>query len=734
MSWAPTHKLALACGVAGAMVEVTKYVVIDQGHLTNSYGVQQPMVDPAPGKFSFPLNNADGRFAPDNTAILTTPLTEGMAVSWTTDTRVVYGKISGITPAWADIGDPTTSRMVITVTDSLGSLARNTLAALTDEINQAATQNFMYALGDASGAAVAVESNGGGLGSLVPGQVSATPGTYAPCAFGTAQPAWLPDTMGTIQAQFVGGGADTSWLASPKQLGAANYQYAAGSAGFYNLWYQNVAVPLGSASNNGQSMVVFLNGLTAPFMLTVGPTSSVSGMMVTIRAGATGAFGQTTNGNGAAGSWPIPDTLSLFPHFVSMGITGVFAAGSWTLTATAYFDGVAVATSPYSDTVLGTAIPTFTTANKQPSWVGVQIIQAGAAAFGPSMVNVSRFSHTMSLPHEEYAALTTEAGRLQAIAATTPDVTFGALPAALSSAPIGFSDTTGKSAMDLVNDVLRTEQGKCYCTTTGTLLAPSQSVTFRERTRPPTVSAQFACATDIVDTPQFLRDVSNTISSAAVTGVGNSVTVTDPTMVLKVGSASSTLAVLNTQTSDLIGAGQDRIIRGKKSFLDVISFQVEGMVGTDRSADLLALTLGNRYQVTGIPNAQLAFGTWDGFLIGVVEDHTSTSSLFTLFFEPAGARTAIFDTDEFMAGTDLSLSASCTAIAATISVATVGAKLETVAVPYTILVDAEQMIVTACTGATPQVASVTRGANSTAAAAHSSGASVELAASSQFAY
>ena len=59
--------------------------------------------------------------------------------------------------------------------------------------------------------------------------------------------------------------------------------------------------------------------------------------------------------------------------------------------------------------------------------------------------------------------------------------------------------------------------------------------------------------------------------------------------------------------------------------------------------------------------------------------------------------------------------------------------LETVTFPYTLVVDSEQVTVTACTIA-PQVATITRGVNGTTPAAHLAGALVEVAVPSLYAF
>ena len=84
-----------------------------------------------------------------------------------------------------------------------------------------------------------------------------------------------------------------------------------------------------------------------------------------------------------------------------------------------------------------------------------------------------------------------------------------------------------------------------------------------------------------------------------------------------------------------------------------------------------------------------------------------------------------------MGGTDLTLPSGLAPAVTTMSVATTGAKLETVTFPYYLIIDAasstwEVVQVTACTSATPQVATVVRGAGfGIGSSLHSAGATVE---------
>src|SRR5438270_17099 len=90
------HKIALACGTSGAYVEVTSYVEFGQG-IAYNYGRPDQFSDPAPGTFTFTLNNADGRFTPGNTASpLATTVTEGMGVAWLLGARLVHTQILSV--------------------------------------------------------------------------------------------------------------------------------------------------------------------------------------------------------------------------------------------------------------------------------------------------------------------------------------------------------------------------------------------------------------------------------------------------------------------------------------------------------------------------------------------------------------------------------------------------------------------------------------------------------------
>lgn len=341
---------------------------------------------------------------------------------------------------------------------------------------------------------------------------------------------------------------------------------------------------------------------------------------------------------------------------------------------------------------------------------------------------VSRLSHTLTQPREDLILAGTESAMLTAVATLAPEITLAALPSSLSTAEIG--TPSGGSTLDAFNEILDGEQGTIYSTVTGTLLSPVESLTVRERTRPSTVTASWDIEREVQDAPEFVRDVTNLVSSVTVSGPTQSAVVIDQTLNARVGSANASESILNVNSVDLVGWGQDRLQRGANTQLRLASVTIDAMTTpTDRSADLLALKPGDRHQFTNLPSTQLGFSTWDGWLLGVDETHTLTEHTFTLYFQPALSDTGIFDTSVYAADGELSLSAAINSSVTSMSVTTSNALvlLETTAFPYTLVIDSEWLSVTACTSAAPQVVTVVRGVGGTVAAAHSSGALVDVA-------
>jgi hypothetical protein len=432
-----------------------------------------------------------------------------------------------------------------------------------------------------------------------------------------------------------------------------------------------------------------------------------------------GGFGAYGTIAGALGSTSVGGPG---PFFVDLVETVVGA----TVTTTIYVNGVIVASAA---TVYGAAI---TNADKQVSSVELFVVNDNIVT---ESALFSHVSHTPArIPIGDPFTLT-ETERLTQIGRTTPDIVLDALPADLSSWPIGEPELNGVSALDAINEVLEGEQGSVFQTTSGTLTAPVPKYRIRARLRSETVVATFDVEDDLTGSPDIARDITDMLSRVTVSGPDQSVTVSDSALVARVRSKNGSESVLFTETTGLREYGSDRLLRGSLVALKVASFTVDAMTTqTDRWTDLLALQPGDRVQITGLPATQLGFSTWDGWFLGRQESHTIDSYQFTLFFEPCSPATGVFDTNRYMADGELTLTAAINAAVTSLSVTSTGAKLSTTETPYTIVIDDEQMTATTVTGAAPQIVTVVRGVNGTTAATHSAAALVDIRPSSLYAY
>lgn len=690
------QQIALGVGVNGALIDVTAYVTGPEG-VQYTYGRQNEFRDPSPGQVTFILDNYDGRFTPGNTSSpLATLLTEGTLVCWKFNTRLVAGVVSAIGMASSE---EQWGRVTITVGDPLYLANRTTLLnGIAPGMGQ--QQAYLYwPMNDPATSAAAVEYNG--AQSLVPftgvhGVTLDTPPFRA--TFGVAGPA--VDTQLQVTTLTTGTmSTETGGRFSPIT------SYPAGSFGCWGFWYTptdanstvqvDVTNQAGVAPGGGDPIFIQLIG---------------SGFTVQASAG-----NAVVTGN--------------LPHVTeSFYLSAAISYTSTTITVTLYANGVLIGTNTASFT-----LTPYAAAQWAPSSVRIYF-----GAFGASTVqSISHLAHTPTPLLEWATQPTTIANRVVAVMQTVPSLTVGTIDVNASAAILDPQTGTSVSSWSLLCDLLRTEQGHLYTSTSGTLLAPSTVVNFRTRTRPQTPSVTFDAQTEVQGVPQFVRDITNMYSTVTATGPNNSLTLTDRTVIPRAGSATTSETVALQQPTDLRMYVQDRLIRGKNVALQVVSVTIDALTTpTSRYSDLLGLTPGDRVRINNIPSATLGFSSWDGWFLGASEVHTFQSDAFTLYLAPVLPPTGVFDTDLFASGGGLSLNAAVTAGANTIPVVTTDALLETVQVPYTLQIDAEQLVVTACTApvAGVQTATVTRGANGTTAAAHAIHALVDLASPAIYAF
>lgn len=693
MSRITPHQIAMGVGAAGAMVDVSSYVGFMAG-ISQSWGRQDEFRDVNPRAFSFTLDNYDGRFTPGNTASAwPTPVVEGMPVSWLLGTRLVSGTVLGVALG-AD--EPNWGTITIMCDDMLGNAARRQVSGLADGAVRAATPYAYWPLTDSANSAAALESSGNSQPPLSSSSGANGQSLY-PIFGATGVPA-----VGASQLEMDGPTATAPFYYSTVSA-FSTIPYSGTSMGFWNCW-------ITSSVGSCRSLVnVRISGLGSPI------TFGVETGYYYLQPGTGNPPGFSTT--------PAPPNV---PTLVSIGVT----LSGTAMTVTLYLNGQAQFSKPYYDSMgAGSVASLPTNANKTPSMVTLQ----SGDGITSAVSFFSHLSHTATLPLEAYAGATTEANRLTLIAATAPEISLAALPADLSPAMLG---AVGGATTTLTSftDVMKTEQGSIYTATTGTLLAPVQTVNVRARQRPSAVSYSFDASNDLSGIVPFVRDITNMVSTVAVNGPATSWLVNDASVVGRAGSSSAVEACLNLYGSDLAQFGQDRINRGKNVNLRVTSVTVDALTTrTDRSAALLAMIPGDRIRITGLPTASLGFTTWDGWLLGATELHTVTTHTFTLYLQPCLPTTAVFDTDLFAAGISLSLTAGITNSATTMSVSTTGALLETSVFPYTLLIDSEPVIVTACTSASPQVATITRSGGAVAVA-HTTTATIEVSPVSLYAF
>jgi len=433
-------------------------------------------------------------------------------------------------------------------------------------------------------------------------------------------------------------------------------------------------------------------------------------------------------------------TGSQFPTLLTsyvvapVGVEGFWAAGfTWTPTGgvgtgtlTLYLNGTSVAsTSGATNVVVPPISGNFTS-----------LIQLNNAVESETL---GHFWWAPSLVNEAAAGISTEAGRLALIDATTSQVTLATLPTDLSTAPVGAAATSGQSALDAINTIIRTEQGYIDCVTTGTSTAPTQTIRVRARNRPATVSYSFDAQLELSSEPDLVRDSTNLIWSDNVTGAnGSSQVVTQPALQSRAGSNNSSDTVAVYQPSDLYEFGTDRLWRGQNVALRPTSITINNTTcPTDRSADLLAMVPGDRIQITNINSTATGFSTWDGWLLDKAQHHTTGPTgqdLFTLYLQPCQPATGIYDTDLYANGGNNTISTMLTNVATSmLCTSSDGVTLfETSAVNYYLLVDSEVVKVTACSApvAGVQTLTITRAQFSTAAASHAVGTAPEVYADS----
>lgn len=681
------QKFAMDLNGTGTLVDITSYVRGTDG--VQKTGVRQDQFrDSVAATYTFVLENYDGRFTPGNpnSPYAATP-TERMTVNWSSGGLLREGSILTLVPA-----DDNWTLLTITCDDMLGAASRNDLANLAYSQVIGSNPYAFWPMNDAVGSGQAAEATGNAnpvsTGSLIP-------------IFGVAGPL----STGETQATF-GASAGGVFASQPKPT--VGQAVSAGTIAY--LGAQITANQLTATGTLQLAFAFSLNFLLAPFSLTV----SYNGGSPIVSAQLNGGTPVTT---------PLVVGAS---SYYSAGFT---VSGS-TVTTTLYVNGVSVGSSTFTS-VLTPGITNGLTMTITSTLQGTDTVSVGHVSVAPVLI------------HEEFASITTEANRYVAIDQTTSQITLATLPTDLSTAPIGYAATSGKSALDAFNELNKTEQGYLDCVTTGTFTAPTQAIRVRARDRPATADAAhtFDAQLELVDpggSPEvipFVRDSTNLIWSDQITGAnGTSQTVSQQALQLRAGSNNSSDTINTFVPSDLFEFGSDRLWRGSNIALRPSTVTIDNLTcPTDRSPDFNAMVPGDRIRITNIPNGVLGFTTWDGLLLDKDEDHRSGAAAtdkFTLYLAPAPPATGIFDTDLFEDGSNNLLTTAMTIGTVSAIVGSVDGVtwFEQTATGYYIQIDSEVMKVTAAAAPSGgnQTLTVTRAQNTTTAATHAIGAAPEV--------
>lgn len=650
------------------------------------------------GPFTIPLlsnTSADGTYALVNShangAVVSPQIApvEGMVANWQYNSRLIAGVITGIAPTFPN-GIASWAEVQITVTDQLGQAARNQLGPLAGSMVMASDPYAYWPLNDAADAIQAADVSG----NAQPLQNISNSNTAV--VFGVADPGPLEETcmaweMSNASAQLKAAGPT---VCTPN--------YASGSRGFIGCW-----VAMGSQLS---AFALSLNWGLSDFI----EISCSSGLQV-----------QASCGSAITASYTA--TPGAFVYYAA-GVTWTLAAGIYTWTVTFYANGTLIGTATrHSFTLPGPAVT-------------AAVFAAGDIP--TETITVAHLSHTPTLIHEEYAGLTNEANRFAAIAAADPSITVGTVSANLSTAPVGPARTNGQSATDAMNALAKTEQGHIYCSTSGTLTSPAQVTNFQSRVRSqaiPDAAHTFDAQNDLQGAIDLLRDPTYVVQTINATGIdpnGNqiSVTFTDPTMAARIASANDDFDTLFAYESDVYVAASDRLYRAKSTILSASEIVYDQLAEkAARINDFLALQPADRVRISNLDEPRLGFSTWNGWLIGGSETHTTDSFAFTPYLDPCMPATAVLDATLLDSGGNNPLSVAITSTTATsMTVSSVDGVtwFDQVDVPYYLGVDAEVMEVTAAgaPSAGSQVLTVTRGQNGTVAGTHAVGAVPEVVA------
>lgn len=297
---------------------------------------------------------------------------------------------------------------------------------------------------------------------------------------------------------------------------------------------------------------------------------------------------------------------------------------------------------------------------------------------------------------------------------------------------LGVQDLMGKSALDAICDALRSEDAAVIGgDDSGPVLQPWLYSVQRPASSSMTVNVEDDCH----GVPELSFDTS---------AVANIVTVGSDSVVVRWqapdpgrwGGRSKVATSAHARPEDALAFAQYRALQGRISKVQPSMLPVDAIVSkADLRDKLLGLRPGQRILVSGLDADLIGYTALWMYVVGCQETHDDTTALFELFLSPADLLDpvwSLFEGDEavtagrLQASPDNVLAADITDSVTSFDYA--GRANSPIAAgaagnKYAIRIDDEDMILSSVSGAT---LTVTRGANSTTAAAHTAGAQITI--------
>lgn len=301
--------------------------------------------------------------------------------------------------------------------------------------------------------------------------------------------------------------------------------------------------------------------------------------------------------------------------------------------------------------------------------------------------------------------------------------------------------TEGRNALDVLVDLADSQSGLAYAVPFTSATQVVQLVATADA-RSATVALTLDAEGDLSGGPSMVRDIEGVVASATASSSAGTVTATDST-VTAVGAASVDVSTTLGDDNDLYAVATDRIARGRYQKLRLAVLAADLATATnDLYAAFFALTLGQRVRLSGLPSTYFGVTYMDCYVEGWAERPGITGYEVVFNLSPADAPAeAKFDDStygRFAWGDGVCTASSLTSSGTSVTLTWTGtATLSTSAgdYPMDIEIAGERCTISSAPagGTSPRTVTIVRGVAPTVARAHSAGDAVDVWNAARFA-